>query len=81
MKRGKSFPGMSDDLYTGRCDTCGERYEAQSGTEDLEGLRFRCRALLCSGSVELRHTGSVHVAQHSKMSGGFEIREAPKKFC
>lgn len=45
------------NVFTGRCDSCGELYEAETSLEDLEGVHFDCKKMICKGKVELRYSG------------------------
>jgi hypothetical protein len=40
-------------LFLGICKTCGETYEARSVLEDLEGVTFQCKKVMCEGRVAL----------------------------
>ncbi len=44
-------------IFVGICKSCGEVYEARSALEDLEGVTFKCKKILCEGRVALVPSG------------------------
>lgn len=40
--------------FSGLCSRCAERYEAHSATDNLEGISFSCKKMICSGNVILK---------------------------
>lgn len=63
-------------FYSGFCELCGEVYEANSGTDDLTGLKFNCKHLLCRGKVVLQKGQSIPMTNAAKREA-----QAPRRFC
>jgi len=74
MKRVEESSSSRPSLFVGVCKTCGEIYEAKSALEDLEGVTFKCKKLLCDGRVSLASSAST---PDSIADEGV----SPKRFC
>lgn len=74
---------MKDELnhYLGICESCGEAYEAQSVTEDLEGVSFICKKSLCEGSVSLRSNFEDAEVSFVGTEGFAPISAGPRRYC
>lgn len=72
MKNNKHPDFDSPTYFSGHCAKCGEIYEAQSKTDDLEGITFKCKKALCQGRVTLG------VGKQSSLAGK-DAQRAPIK--
>lgn len=73
MKKESIGGNTSQNVFVGICKDCGEVYEARSGLEDLEGVTFQCKKLLCEGKVSL---------ESSAERDRYENHDnRPKRFC
>jgi len=71
------------NFFIGICNSCGELYEASTAVEDLEGVTFGCKKMLCSGRVVLQHAKSagkeaISSAPVEDFSNG---ENGPRRFC
>ncbi len=74
MKREEESLSAKPSLFVGVCKTCGEIYEAKSIHEDLEGVTFKCKKVLCDGRVSL-------VSSSTPMDSFSDDGVGPKRFC
>lgn len=65
------------NVFIGNCDLCGETYEAQTTLEDLEGVSFICKKMLCEGKVELKFSGMENRA----MKAMKDVDKNPRRYC
>lgn len=83
----KQFSSEDDrNTFVGICANCGEIYEASSAVDDLEGVAFNCKKMLCEGRVELKPSDplSLDAIQSSKKAAEeFESLDSidPRRFC
>ena len=68
------------NCFSGACDLCGEIYEAESKTEDLEGITFKCRKQICSGRVTLELAPLVKKSSELPIVTS-EKSETPRRYC
>lgn len=83
--RSKKFSEFdSPSFFSGVCEKCGEIYEAQSKTDDLEGITFKCKKVICTGRVTLA-VGKAKVASKADpMPAPIEPKGSgnnPRRFC
>ena len=64
----------SKNIFWGRCDRCGEAYEAETTLEDLEGVRFQCKKMICDGQVQLKFTAMKDLPPPSQDKN-------PRRYC
>jgi hypothetical protein len=69
--------------YLGVCGECGELYEANSLVDDLEGLTFNCKKMLCSGRVELAPAAKFAISEAKALPVDESSLEGsnPRRFC
>jgi len=73
------------NLYAGVCSKCGEVYEASTAVDDLEGLTFNCKKMLCSGRVLL--SAQHKLINEKSLAAVSSIEEAgledlgPRRYC
>ncbi|MBN8554281.1 MAG: hypothetical protein J0L93_02455 [Deltaproteobacteria bacterium] len=66
-------------FFLGHCNKCGEGFESQSKSDDLEGVVFKCRKVLCTGRVTLgtaQKTSSVNASPLLEKKD-----ETPRRYC
>ena len=66
-------------FFLGHCNKCGEAFEAQSKTDDLEGVVFKCRKVLCTGRVSLGAAQKTSSANASPMIK--EKEDTARRYC
>jgi len=71
---GLSMKSPSKNIFWGRCDRCGEAYEAETTLEDLEGVRFQCKKMICDGQVQLKFTAMKDLPPPSQDKN-------PRRYC
>jgi len=55
---------MGKLFFSGFCDQCSEVYEAQSRTDNLSGIKFKCKSTTCLGDVILQEGRTSSLAAH-----------------
>lgn len=84
MKKRKSPEFDQPTYFSGRCEKCGEVYEAQSKNDDLEGITFKCKKVVCAGRITLG-AGSMHsVAAKEAPSHPSQQNDSdkpPRRYC
>ncbi len=73
MKKHDRFE--SSTLFEGRCTLCNELYQAQSKSDDLEGITFKCKKVSCKGRVSLKF------AHHFSLPSRALAPNKPSRFC
>ena len=69
------------NVFIGVCSKCGEVYEANSVVDDLEGLSFSCKKMLCTGRVELGHADAkTHMNFEQGPSSGPD-NSGSRRYC
>lgn len=66
--------------YKGKCNQCNELYEAESSSEDLEGIIFRCKKFLCKGRVSL-HYASAENGGPTSLRGSVRSSISSRRPC
>jgi len=73
------------NLYAGVCSKCGEIYEASTAVDDLEGLTFNCKKMLCSGRVQLcakhKYKNEKSLAPVSSLEDAGLEELGPRRYC
>jgi|GEM_PF-7093520 len=76
----KVDPNLKKNFFIGVCNKCGETYEASSAVDDLEGISFQCKKMLCTGRVEMSAVSSSnHVSSESGDSNNTD--QPPRRYC
>ncbi len=74
------FKDFETNFYHGKCGTCSETYEAQSQTDDLEGITFECKKVVCKGRVTLTLNLQKSNPNSADVSEG-KPGSNPPRFC
>lgn len=71
------------NFFIGICNSCGELYEASSAVEDLEGLTFECKKMLCSGRVVLQYAKSAakDAIESAPLDNKSKGDDDPRRYC
>lgn len=77
----KTDSDIQKNLFTGSCSVCGELYEASSAVDDLEGLNFSCKKLMCGGRIELRPSEIIGSRVELPGDSFSEKNAASRRYC
>jgi hypothetical protein len=84
MKHKKHSNFDSPSFFSGACEKCSEIYEANSKTDDLEGITFKCKKVLCQGRVTLGVGQSKSLSSKNMMPVPSEVTDNPsnpRRYC
>lgn len=77
----KNLSDQKKNFFLGVCNECGEIYEASSQVDDLAGVTFSCKKMLCSGRIELK---AVDATDPSGLEAPIDSEYSgagPRRFC
>lgn len=77
----KKLSDQKKNFFLGVCNKCGEIYEASSQVDDLDGVTFSCKKMLCSGRIELKLANSSDASELDAPFDSDYSGPEPRRFC